>query len=265
EASLWQLVNAYRTLATGGVHSELALQPRKTASSTEARVMDPAAAWIVSDILADRSSRSLTFGLENPLATRYWSAVKTGTSKDMRDNWCIGFSDRYTVGVWVGNFNGEPMRNVSGVSGAAPVWLAVMNALHEGAPEPARAPPPGLVSVQVEFAAGAEPAHQEWFIAGTEIRVVRSKTAAAAQPRIAYPATGAVIALDPDIPPSRQRVVFRMQPMNTAYRWRLDGRDLSMPDGVALWAPRAGRHRVDLVDSGGGRVDQADFEVRGRP
>ena len=96
------------------------------------RTLDQAAAWIVSDILSDRSARSLAFGLDNPLATRFWSAVKTGTSKDMRDNWCVGYSDRYTVGVWVGNFGGEPMRNVSGVSGAAPVWLAVMNALHQG-------------------------------------------------------------------------------------------------------------------------------------
>ncbi len=124
EVSLWQLVNAYRTLGRGGVQSELTLRPREASPLETSRVMDPATSWIVSDILADRTSRSLTFGLENPLATRYWSAVKTGTSKDMRDNWCIGFSDRYTVGVWVGNFDGEPMRNVSGVSGAAPVWLA---------------------------------------------------------------------------------------------------------------------------------------------
>ncbi len=51
--------------------------------------------------------------------------MKTGTSKDMRDNWCIGFTDRYTVGVWVGNASGEPMHDVSGVSGAAPVWQAL--------------------------------------------------------------------------------------------------------------------------------------------
>ena len=85
----------------------------------------------MSDILADRDARSDTFGLENPLATRFWSAVKTGTSKDMRDNWCIGYSSRYTVGVWVGNFSGTPMWNVSGIAGAAPIWSAVMQYLHQ--------------------------------------------------------------------------------------------------------------------------------------
>jgi penicillin-binding protein 1C len=91
--------------------------------------MDPAASFIVADILADNGARVPTFGLDNALATRYWSAVKTGTSKDMRDNWCVGFSARYTVGVWVGNASGAPMHAVSGVTGAAPVWRAVMDAL----------------------------------------------------------------------------------------------------------------------------------------
>ena len=45
--------------------------------------------------------------------------VKTGTSKDMRDNWCVGYTDRFTVGVWVGNASGEAMHDVSGISGAA--------------------------------------------------------------------------------------------------------------------------------------------------
>ena len=57
---------------------------------------------------------------ESALATRFFSAVKTGTSKEMRDNWCVGFSERYTVGVWVGNASGAPMHDVSGVTGAAP-------------------------------------------------------------------------------------------------------------------------------------------------
>jgi penicillin-binding protein 1C len=260
EVSLWQLVNAYRTLANGGLSSLLTLRSADPVQSEHSPVSDPAAAWIVSDILADRTPRSLSFGLDNALATRYWSAVKTGTSKDMRDNWCIGYSARYTVGVWVGNFNGEPMRGVSGVSGAAPVWLAVMNALHEGVTDDVRAAPAGIRSARVEFASAAEPARQEWFLAGTEASVIRSKNAAAARPRIAYPATGAVIALDPDIPASRQRVVFQMQPTQAAYRWRLDGRDLPVP---AAWAPRGGRHRLQLIDARGTLVDGVEFEVRG--
>ena len=80
--------------------------------------------FIIADILSDPAARTLTFGVDNHLNTPFWSAVKTGTSKDMRDNWCIGFSSKYTVAVWVGNFEGDSMHDVSGVTGAAPVWRA---------------------------------------------------------------------------------------------------------------------------------------------
>ncbi len=128
EVTLLSLANAYRALANGGLASAPRLLPA-AATAPPTRAMDAAASFIVADILADNGARVPTFGLDNALATRYWSAVKTGTSKDMRDNWCVGFSARYTVGVWVGNASGAPMHAVSGVTGAAPVWRTVMDAL----------------------------------------------------------------------------------------------------------------------------------------
>ncbi len=88
----------------------------------------------MADILSDPSARATTFGVDSALRLPFWAAAKTGTSKAMRDNWCIGFSDRYTVAVWVGNLEGDSMRAVSGTSGAAPVWRDIMLALHQGAP-----------------------------------------------------------------------------------------------------------------------------------
>ena len=79
------------------------------------------------------------------LVTRSWSAVKTGTSKDLRDNWCIGWTDRYIVGVWVGNAGGAPMQRVSGSSGAAPVWRALVDFLHESQPSRPPVPPAGVL------------------------------------------------------------------------------------------------------------------------
>jgi penicillin-binding protein 1C len=222
--------------------------------------MAPEAAFIVGDILADRGARSLTFGLENPLATRFWSAVKTGTSKDMRDNWCIGFSPRYTVGVWVGNFDGEPMRDVSGVSGAAPVWLEVMNRLHRGAtPRPPR-PPARLIQAQVDFPEGMEAPRSEWFLPGTEQGVI-SPAAAGALARIAYPAEGTLIVLDPDIPPERQRLLFHAMPLLEGMTWELDG----VPVADPAWLPTPGRHELVLRDEAGRELDRVSFSVRGGP
>ena len=107
-------------------------------------------------------------GLENALATRFWSAVKTGTSKDMRDNWCVGYSGRFTVGVWVGNFSGASMHDVTGITGAAPVWLDVMNHLDQRFGSDAIARPAGVTSRIVEFPQAVEPPREEWFVAGTE-------------------------------------------------------------------------------------------------
>ena len=63
----------------------------------------------MADILSDTNARATTFGTDSVLATRFWTAVKTGTSKDMRDSWALGWSERYTVGVWLGNADGAPM------------------------------------------------------------------------------------------------------------------------------------------------------------
>ena len=107
DVSLWELTNGYRALANGGQWSDAILTPDMAKMVNNKRILSREAAFIVSDILADREARSSTFGLENSLATKFWSAVKTGTSKDMRDNWCLGYSSEYTVGVWVGNYSGE--------------------------------------------------------------------------------------------------------------------------------------------------------------
>jgi penicillin-binding protein 1C len=162
----------------------------------------------VSDILSDSAARALTFGLAGPLATRYAASVKTGTSKDMRDNWALGFTARYTVGVWVGNFSGAPMHDVSGVSGAAPVWREVMDFLHEGDVPRAAVPPAGLVRQRVTYEGGIEPDREEWFVAGTETARIVPVPAVAGRPRIESPASGAIYAIDPDIPRERQRITL---------------------------------------------------------
>jgi len=69
--------------------------------------------------------------------------------------------------------------------------------------------------------------------------------------------------LDSDIPAANQRVVLRMQPKVPGYSWRMNGSAIDRRDGLALWTPQTGRHRLDLVDPDGLLVDNAEFEVRG--
>ena len=300
EVPLLHLTNAFRTLANGGRASAVAVAADAKPLFTPA--LDARAAFIVGDILSDGNARARTFGTDSVLATRFWSAVKTGTSKDMRDNWAVGWSERYTVGVWVGNASGAAMHDVSGTSGAAPIWAAVMGFLH--AREPSRAPraPPGLMRAPVRFGpaplapAGSPPleaARDEWFVPGTQqalfaidsiaysayVEMARGQkdqkssvgsatTASAATAatvittgaRITAPAPGTVVALDPDIPPARQRLHLRAS--GQGLYWRMDGKPLGRGPQVA-WLPWPGRHVIQITDAAGTVLDEVRIEVRG--
>jgi penicillin-binding protein 1C len=254
DVSLEQLTNAYRSLANGGLHSPL----RYTAATrppSGRRVHSRETAWLIADILADREARAATFGLESPLATRFWTAVKTGTSKDLRDNWCIGFSSRYTVGVWVGNFSGAPMHDVSGSSGAAPAWAAIMQILHADTPSTPPPPPPGLIRRRIQ--PPGEAPRREWFLPGSE--PLGSTWAVATPPaRIVDPGHGAILALDPDLPADRQVLVFRADSAPDRAVWHLDDVHLDTP----AWRLQRGKHRLELRDRESRLLDQVNFEVR---
>jgi penicillin-binding protein 1C len=171
DVSLLALTNAYRALANAGVYSPVSYTASNT-PATSSQALSPQASFIASEMLSDTNARARTFGTDSVLTTRFWTAVKTGTSKDMRDNWAIGYSQRYTVGVWVGNADGSSMWDVSGVSGAAPVWASVMSHLHRRTPSQAPQPPAGVQrqAVQLLTATGQrlEAPREEWFVTGTQ-------------------------------------------------------------------------------------------------
>jgi penicillin-binding protein 1C len=272
DVTLASLTNAYRALANGGVTAPVSdLLPH--AHPVGQRVFSPQASFIVTDILADNNARTRTFGFDSVLATRFFSAVKTGTSKDMRDNWALGYTSRYTIGVWVGNADGSPMWDVSGVTGAAPVWAALANYLHRQTPSRAPAPPAGVVRADIAYQDAIEPARGDWFLSGTQMtRIALAANAAGSgsalalrqgSAKIATPTDGTIFALDPDIPAERQRVWFDSATGTAAgSAWRLDGHPLARQPRVA-WLPWPGRHTLELVDAKGVTVDTVKFEVRG--
>ncbi|WP_370887113.1 penicillin-binding protein 1C [Caballeronia sp. RCC_10] len=271
DVTLASLTNAYRALANGGIARPVFDLADHPAAPAGTRAFSPEASFIVTDMLADNNARTRTFGFDSVLATRTFSAVKTGTSKDMRDNWTVGFTSRYTVGVWVGNADGAPMWDVSGVTGAAPAWNALVNYLHRRTGSRAPDAPPGVVKTRVAYQDNIEPARDEWFVRGTQMdRIGLTATAAAATrtvrldakaAKIGAPTDGTIFALDPDIPPARQRVWFERTGGGRLV-WRLDGKPFGH-DARAAWLPWPGRHVLELVDARGDTVDKVGFEVRG--
>lgn len=137
EVTLLDLAAAYATLARDGVFKPLRFvrrvepvgaQPFDLAPGEERRVMSALAAAQVTDILSDPRARTASFGARTILDFSFPVAAKTGTSKGYRDNWVVGYTRSVTVAVWIGNFDGSEMENVSGISGAGPIFHAVMDA-----------------------------------------------------------------------------------------------------------------------------------------
>ncbi len=241
DISLWELTNAYRTLANDGKFSEASFFGAHLMA--ERRVFSSKAVGEVSEILSDREARSLSFGLENALSTRHWSAVKTGTSKDMRDNWCVGYGRNYTVGVWVGNLSGESMWNVSGVAGAAPVWASLINYLETSSSPASKGRTEKLAKREL-----GQPLERR--------RIAK----------ILYPTQGLIVALDPDIPKERQKLFIEVQGALESSVLEIDGKKLSgTKDPINEgWTPVNGSHEVILKGTDGRVQDKVAFEVKGR-
>jgi penicillin-binding protein 1C len=261
EVTLLEQAAAYRSLALGGRWSPLRLRADDPRAAPRP-VLSPQAAWLVSDMLADPAARATTFGLDSALRLPFWAAAKTGTSKAMRDNWCIGFTDRYTVAVWVGNLEGDSMKAVSGTSGAAPVWRDVMIALHAGQPGRPLPRPPGIEQRLVRFAGGIEPPRQEWFLTGTSQSAQAAAPSEARRPHITSPVSGSVFALDPDIPIDRQRVGIGVTGRIEGHRLVLDAHDLGPAGARPQVLAGPGVHQLALLDPAGKAIDRVRFTVR---
>ncbi|MHC5933926.1 penicillin-binding protein 1C [Nostoc sp.] len=158
EVSLWELAHAYLTIARQGDATPLVSTfSNSKIQNPKSKIQNPTIWQLITNILSDRHARATAFGVDSVLNLPFPSAVKTGTSSNFRDTWTVGFTTDYTVATWVGNFNGEPMRQVSGVTGAAPLWNRIMLHLHEHQ-EPADFPSPeGLVQLPVCAISGLRP------------------------------------------------------------------------------------------------------------
>ncbi len=153
EARLLELTNAYACLARLGEYRPCRWLSGDHDPQPNA-LIDPSSAYLIADILSDNGARALTFGVDSNLRWDFPVACKTGTSTDFRDNWAIGYTPEFTVGVWVGNFDGQPMIGVSGVTGAGPLLHEIVERLHARRGTSWYTPPAGIVERAVHRVTG---------------------------------------------------------------------------------------------------------------
>lgn len=189
EVTMEDMTEAYGVFATGGYRVPRVsvlrvsdyrgeqLYEYRCDDCQKNRVLSTETAFTISDILADNTARSAAFGTRSVLVIPGKRvAVKTGTTNDLRDNWTIGYTPDYLVATWVGNNNNQPMSRVaSGITGASPIWQAIMKSLLANVPaEVDFILPESMIRVKVCATTQTLPCNacplivEEYFVAGTE-------------------------------------------------------------------------------------------------
>jgi penicillin-binding protein 1C len=282
---LWELTRAYATMARGGAVAPLHLL--EDAPTTPALRVGERPVWeLVTDMLADAHARAKSFGVHSVLEMPFPAAVKTGTSSDFRDTWTVGFSRDYTVGVWVGNFDGSAMHRVSGVTGAGPLWNRIMLHLHERDEPAAFVAPAGYVRMRICATTGHAPLPdcpavvQEW-VRERDVASVRHAVAPhlgteydtwlALHPesqrspvvRIVFPRNGDVFvrnAVTSTLQAPVQQLALRAVGAGRAIRWSVGGRPVPFDAaGTAFWPLALGTWTLEASD--GRQTDRVTIHV----
>lgn len=270
EVTLFELVQAYTALARMGEFRPLRLLAGETSSGT--RVFSEDTTSLIADILSDPHARELEFGSDSILNFAAPTAVKTGTSSDYRDAWAIGYDDRYTVGVWMGNLDYTAMHEITGSTGPAIVLRASMRELNRHRERGALYRSPNLERRTVCRDTGL-PAHaacdtrDEWFVRGLAPRAL---PAAQTPVRLRKPINGLRLAMDPRTPDEHEVFHFELAGVDTPHRvrWFVNGRALDTTyDATYAWPLARGKFTAFAeVERGDGtapiRTPTVNFEVQ---
>ncbi|MDJ0810648.1 MAG: hypothetical protein QNJ01_11145, partial [Desulfobacterales bacterium] len=286
--SLLDLTHLYTSLANGGRLFALNMtRPESENLGASRRLFSPEAAWLVSEILADGFRKEFS---------AHWTSVtdipkvafKTGTSAGGRDLLTLGYNRTYTVGVWLGNFDGTPTRDLTGIDAASGIMFEIFRHLSRSRRSEWMARPPGLQRETIcpgilDAADGFCPdAIEDWVIAGrarprpcgrlrAEVMAYLVETGrlenmrslrfhecydavAALKPHIAAPHDGAVFAVNAAMGQRFGKVQLRCYSFNAdpAIYWLVDaGAPRTARSGQPLLLPlAAGSHRIGCLDSG---------------
>ncbi|MBW4561298.1 MAG: penicillin-binding protein 1C [Mojavia pulchra JT2-VF2] len=286
EVSLWELARAYVTMAKMGEAAQLLTTISQSPIPNPLSPIPNPTTWqLITDMLSDRHARATAFGVDSVLNLPFPAAVKTGTSSNFRDTWTVGFTTDYTVATWVGNFNGEPMRQVSGVTGAAPLWNRIMLHLHEHQEPVSFAPPTGLVQLPICAISGLKPTSdctsvvQEYFYPEDKIAYESQKqenlppeydewlarqqqsNLNPSNLRILSPHNGDLFLLYPG-EQAKQKLEFKLTGTATKpVEWWLNGEKLATESANSLfWPLRPGNWTLEARS--GAMSDKVSFQVQ---
>jgi penicillin-binding protein 1C len=296
---LLELTNAYATLARLGHHFPPVLFPSKL--NVGRSMFDVRSAYLIADMLSDSTARAPSFQPGGPLDFPFKCAVKTGTSSDFHDNWCIGYTQRFTVGVWAGNFEQQPMKGISGIAGAGPIFHRAMLRLHKDtkpawfgrpnsivgvaidprngklvaadarsarldlAPQDQLPPYAGATDYDADGKALLDPTYAAWFTSPHNVRyhelALDPAAPARERLRIISPAASATFLLDPEIPSGSDKLRPVTNLPGTA-RWQSDTLRIEPGSPEPVIHLTPGTHIVTATDPATGTVHTLTLRVK---
>ena len=299
--TLAQLVRAYAALARGGSLPQVFTQLPHAEAEAGAPLYDPRDCFRIADILSDPAARRSTFGSAPALTFPFRCACKTGTSSNYRDNWCVGFTKEFTVGVWAGNFDNSSMKEVSGISGAGPIFHRAMLLAYEHTAETPSFPerPQGLVDVRIDTRTGGkarantppecvqtelalaenpptestayddlgravlDSRYAEWYAQSRPLRLYALDPAAQGNraPFILIPADGATVLLDPNLPANGSMVELKSTLPAAATTWRCDTLRIIREGNTWYAVATPGTHTIHADDKTNGLHAQSTINV----
>lgn len=266
--TLLELAIAYSVIANRGKLYPLYLgsldNTKDVTFGKSSTLLQPDTTVFLTDILSDHSARKKAFGNRSFLDFPFFVAAKTGTSKDYRDSWTVGFTDRYLVAVWVGNFSGNKMNSVSGVWGAGRIFHQIIRMV-TGAEKPHWRLPPdwkahkfckitgNLANADCPYRIEKTPA--SWKLprkcSGIHEGLKTVSNRIQKSPHLTSPLDNQVFLLDPRIPMKNQAIPLRLSGNSnpkSRYWILLDGRQkLKIPmSGSLALRPSPGSHSIQL-------------------
>lgn len=269
EVRLLDLTDAYAAFDTGGVHHDPVAILRVAGTGGHIldawqptpgrRAVSPQVAYLITSILSDNAARMPAFGEGSPLALDRPAAAKTGTTSDFHDNWTVGYTPDLVTGVWVGNADNTAMRDVTGISGAAPIWHDFMARALQSLPPRDFVRPPGIVTETICPGTGLPPTvscpdrFDEVFIGGTQ---PHADPPAPDTPVVALgaPTTGSQFQISRSVPLAYQATAVDVSARGIvpgSLRIVVDGhaayRFSSGQGGEWFWTLSLGIHRIQAV------------------
>jgi penicillin-binding protein 1C len=253
EVTLFEMAQAYATLANNGKFEPLKITFSSKQKEQEKQIYSVETASLIGNILSDPWARSLEFGHATVLNFPTQTAVKTGTSTDYRDAWAVGYNHKYAAVIWMGNVDYEPTDGITGSLGPSLALRGIFNELTKNSETKPLFLSPQLIAKDIcinpEESLNCA-TYTEYFLPQFAEKIVEEVKSPNKKIEIFRPTDHLEMAIDPRIPSNKQAFEMSVSGIleSDKVEWKIDQEPSQFAEGSKfLWMVKKGKHQVKAV------------------